>query len=314
MDYRLELLEDDKKFESLVNTICQKILGIAVIEFSEGKDGGRDGKFTGTAQNFPSNIDSWKGKFIIQAKFTTNSQASCSDREFEKLIDLEIPKIKKLKENGEVDNYLIFTNRKFSGITGSKLLNKIKKETGLVNVEIIGKETINNRYLNQFNDIVKLFDLNKHHIPFEFSEEEIKDILLEFKKQLPEITEEIKTKIEKVKYDFDKIEIEEKNKKNSLSKDYYENEILSKSLLEFTKIQNFLEDDKNSELRDYYFDITSELSSLITLKRDDFNMFDEVLVFIYQKMADGSYELKGGKRHIFTLLHYMYMNCEIGLK
>lgn len=314
MDYRLELLEDDKKFESLVNTICQKILGIAVIEFSEGKDGGRDGKFTGTAKDFPSNVDSWKGKFIIQAKFTTNSQASCSDREFEKLIDLEIPKIKKLKENGEVDNYLIFTNRKFSGITGSKLLNRIKKETGLVNIEIIGKETINNRYLNQYKEIVKLFDLNKHHIPFEFSEEEIKEIILEFKKQLHEIAEEIKTKIEEVKYDFNKIEIEEKNKKNSLSKDYYDNEILSKSLLEFTKIQNFLEDDKNYELREYYFDITSELSSLITLKRDDFNMFEEVLVFIYQKIADGSYELKGGKRHIFTLLHYMYMNCEIGLK
>jgi hypothetical protein len=38
MDYRLELL-DDKKFEDLTNCICQKILGIGVIEFSEGKDG-----------------------------------------------------------------------------------------------------------------------------------------------------------------------------------------------------------------------------------------------------------------------------------
>ena len=89
---------------------------------------------------------------------------------------------------------------------------------------------------------------------------------------------------------------------------------MSKSLIDFTNIKSFLEDDKNSDLRDYYFDIASELSGLITLKRDNFDIFDEVLVFIYQKIADGSKDLKGGKRHISTLLHYMYMNCEIGLK
>ncbi len=163
-------------------------------------------------------------------------------------------------------------------------------------------------------NIVKLFELDKHHIPFEFSDEEIKDIILEFKKQLHDISEDIKTKVEQIKYDFDKIEIEEKNIKNSLSKVYYENEILSKSLLDFSNIKSFLEDDKNSELRDYYFDIASELSELITLKREDFDAFEEVMIFIYKKVADGSSKLKGGKRHISTLLHYMYMDCEIGLK
>ncbi|NBL65771.1 hypothetical protein GV828_11225 [Flavobacterium sp. NST-5] len=314
MDYRLELLDDDKKFESLTNTICQQILGTGVIEFSEGKDGGRDGKFTGKAKNFPSDVKCWEGKFIIQAKFTSNSQASCSDREFEKLVNDEIPKIKKLKDNGEIDNYLIFTNRKYTGVKGERLLSKIKKDTGVENVEIIGKETINNRYINGNKTIIKLFKLDRHHIPFDFSDQEIKDIILEFKRQLPEIAIDIKSKVEVIKYDFDKIEIDKKNTKNSLSKDYYENEILSKSLLEFNNIQSFLEDDKNSEFRDYYFDITTELSALITLRRDDFDMFDHVLVFIYQKLADGSIDLKGGKRHIFTLLHYMYMNCEIGLK
>jgi hypothetical protein len=146
------------------------------------------------------------------------------------------------------------------------------------------------------------------------SDVEIKEIILEFKKQLPNITEDIKTKVEEIKYNFDHIEKEIKNKKNSLSKEYYENEILSKSLSDFTCIQSFLDDDKNSDLRDYYFDIASELSGLITLKRSNFNLFDEVFIFIYQKIADGNNELKGGKRHIFTLLHYMYMNCEIGLK
>ncbi|AMO20459.1 hypothetical protein C3B47_10650 [Flavobacterium columnare] len=314
MDYRLESL-DDKKFEDLVNTICQKILGMGVIEFSEGKDGGRDGKFTGTARNFPSDTsDCWKGKFILQAKFTSNPIASCSDKEFEKIIKKEIPSIKKLIQNGDIDNYLIFTNRKEAAIKGERLLNLIRKETGLINVEIFGKETINNRYLNQFKDIVRQFDLNKHHIPFDFSEEEIKDIILEFKKQLPNITQDIKLKVEEIKYDFDRIEIEDKNKKNDLTKDYFENEILKKALPDIIKIKTFLEDDRNAEFRDYYFDVASELSALITLKRDNFEMFDEIFVFIYKKIADGNIDIKGGKRHIFTLLYYMYMDCEIGLK
>ena len=55
MDYRLELLSEDK-FENLINKVCQEILGAGVIAFSKGKDGGRDGKFTGTATKFPSEI------------------------------------------------------------------------------------------------------------------------------------------------------------------------------------------------------------------------------------------------------------------
>ena len=313
MDYRLEEI-NDIKFEELINTICQKILGIGVITFAEGKDGGRDGKFDGTAENYPSKVDSWKGKFIIQAKHTSNPNASCSDSDFEKLINIEIPKIKILKNEGEIDNYLIFTNRKYTGIKGERLLKKIKKETGLKNIAIIGKENINNLYLNQNRDIVKLFQLDKHHIPFDFSDEEIKDIIIEFKKQLPKISDEVKAKVSDVKYDFNDIEKDIKNQKNFLSLEYYQNEILSKSLMDFDKIKYFLEDEINSDFKDYYYDIASELSGMITLRRDNFDAFEEVIIFIYQKITDGSNELKGSKIHIKTLLHYMYMNCEIGLK
>jgi hypothetical protein len=312
MDYRLELL-DDQKFENLVNNVCQKILGTGVITFAPGKDGGRDGKFTGKAENFPSKSNPWENKFIIQAKLTSNPISSCSDNEFSKLIDLEIPKIKKLKADGDINNYLIFTNRKYTGVLGEKLLKRIKKETGIENIEIIGKETLN-IHLNQNRDIVKLFELDKHHIPFDFSDEEIKEIIIAFKGQLPKITEDIKLKIVKVKYDFDFIKTEDKREKNKLGKEYLENEIIANSLMDFDKIQLFLDDDKNTEFKEFYFDIATELSSLITLKREDFIVFEELFIFIYQKIADGSTSLKGSKRHIMTLLHYMYMECLIGLK
>ena len=95
-DYPLhELSAHD--FENLIIIICEKILGIATINFSEGPDGGRDGFFEGTANNFPSQSKPWKGKFIIQAKRTLNQNASCSDADFKYLIEnKEVPKIKKL--------------------------------------------------------------------------------------------------------------------------------------------------------------------------------------------------------------------------
>lgn len=235
MDYRLELLSDDG-FENLVNRVCQELLGLGVIAFSKGKDGGRDGKFTGTANKYPSHVDCWSGKFIIQAKHTSNPIASCSDSDFKKIVDEEIKNIKSLKASGDIDCYLLFTNRKYTGLTGESLLKKIQKETGVTNVVIIGKESLNDLYINPHKNIIKEFQLDLHHIPFDFSEEEIRDIILEFHKELPLIKTSLETTVERVKFDFNRIRIEEKNKKNELGEAYFENEILAHSLQDLSLI------------------------------------------------------------------------------
>ena len=313
MDYRLENI-DDIQFERLINTICQKILGTGVVTFSSGKDGGRDGKFTGTAQHYPSDVDKWSGKFIIQAKHITSPIASCSDSEFEKIVSDEILKIKKLKKNKEIDNYLLFTNRKYSGIKGERLCKKIIKETGIKNVAILGKEVINDQYLNSNKEIVKQYRLDLNHIPFDFSDEEIKEIILEFKRQLPSISSDIKQEVDKLKYDYSHIEKDKKNKKNRLSDDYYINEIRNKSLMEFDKIEQFLNNPVNEQLKNYYFDTAHELNQIISLKRNNYEAFEELFVHIYQLVCDGTTVLKGGKRHVTTFLHYMYVECLIGKK
>ena len=313
MDYCIERL-DDITFEDLANTICQEILGTGVISFSPGKDGGRDGKFTGTAQNYPDNVNPWSGKFIIQAKHTNNPIASCSDSDFEKIVKDEILKIKKLKDSGDIDCYLLFTNRKYTGVKGEELLKKIVTETGVERSMIIGKETINDRYLNQHKKIVRQYRLDLLHIPFDFSDEEIKDIILAFKQQLNTIENDIRTEVERIKHDFSFIDKKEKNKKNRLGEEYFQNEIAAKSLMDFEKIERFLALPQNEEIKDYYFDVVSELSNLITIKRDNFDAFEEIFLFIYKMVCDGSKNLKGTKRHVTTFLHYMYYNCEIGLK
>jgi hypothetical protein len=313
MDYRLELLNEDT-FENLINTICKDLFGIGIISFSKGKDGGRDGRFSGTAQNYPDKIKPWSGNFIIQSKHTINPVASCSNNEFKKIVDEEIVRIKKIMESENIDCYMLFTNRKYTGIKGEELLQKIKNETNIKNVVIIGKETINNNYLNSNKSIVRQYRLDIHHIPFDFSDQEIKDIIIALKKQLPEIKEDLKKQVEKLKYDYEKIKIEEKNKKNRLGVEYFENEILSKSLVDFNKLKQFIEDPKNYEFKEYYQDICAELSGIITVKRENFDSFEEIFVFIYKYICDGSMQLRGSKRHVLTLLHYMYFECLIGIK
>ena len=68
----------------------------------------------------------------------------------------------------------------------------------------------------------------------------------------------------------------------------------------------------NEDFKEQYFDIAAELRNIIQLKRDNFACFEEIFIFIFKKISDGN-RIRG-KRHIFTLLHYMYYECLIGVR
>jgi hypothetical protein len=63
-----DLSED--QFERLVLAICTWLLGPAVQGFSKGPDGGKDARFCGRAERFPSTTGPWEGRIVIQAKHT----------------------------------------------------------------------------------------------------------------------------------------------------------------------------------------------------------------------------------------------------
>lgn len=311
MNYHLEDL-NPQDFEKLVNSICQEILGMGVISFAEGRDGGRDGKFEGIANRFPSESHKWSGKFIIQAKYTSNPVAYCSDSDFTQIISKEIEKIKILKQNNEIDNYLLFTNRKYTGGKGEELLNLIKKKTNLENVTILGKETINS-YLDSYPEIVKLYNLGLPQ-KFDFNDKEIKEVLISLKSHLTKNKEQISKEIEKIKRDFYHIEKKEKNQKNKLGEDYYQQRILNNSLLYFDNVKEFLENPINDKLKEYYEETAHELAEMILIKRNNFGAFEEIFVFIGQKIWENESSIKISKRNVSLILHYMYIECLIGIK
>lgn len=319
-DHAIIYMSDDD-FEAMSNAICQKILGTGVISFTKGRDGGKDGRFTGKANSFPSESKPWEGKMIIQSKHTENPVSKCTDGDFftykESVINKEIKRLLKLKRDEGLDYYLLFTNRKYSGGADCKIKEKLRNEIGLPkkNIEIIGIETINSMLnSSQGLSVVRQFQLNRYYFQFDFSDEEIKLITIAFKEQIPLIEDSLSSKSNEIKYDFDSVEKKIKNEKNKLSKEYFEEVILKNSLQDFTKIEEFFGAPKNSTLKDMYFDIASELNQIITIKRENFGGFEEIFVFIYDKICGHSKELIGKKRHVLTFLHYMYFHCDIGKK
>ena len=297
----------NKEFEDLVALICHKILGTGVIIFSDGKDGGRDAKFTGTANRFPSERNPWNGKFIVQAKHTTKPEASCSDSDFNTTLKKELPKLKNLKEDGKVDYYLLFTNRKLSGLQDHKIEDFIDNEVNVKNI-ILGEEKIQ-LWLQEHPKIVNIMGLNKLLLPLEFYEKDLQEIIIVFSK-----TKIFKNELSAIQSDLTRIPIEEKNRLNNLGKVYFDN-VLKDSFSDFEKIKCFLEDPINDEYKTKYYNTVTDLQDEIIVHREEYNAFEEILNRLYKLILDKTNNnLMTNRKLIRVFLHYMYFNCDIGKK
>lgn len=305
MNYPLNEL-DSGEFEKVVASICEEILGIATITFSEGKDGGRDAKFTGKANDFPSISSPWDGKFIIQAKHTNKINASCSDSEFTTTLKKEISSIKALKAKGHVDYYLLFTNRKLSGCQDEKIDDFINEELDIPNC-ILGIERIQ-KWLKDYPIIAKKHSLNRLLLPLEFYEDDLKILIESFAQ-----TDFDNTTFEDIKRNNERISVEEKNKLNSLSEEYFNN-LFKKSMNDFSNIQTFMKDPKNRELQKLYDNTIDDIQSKIIVRRNEFDAFEKIIDYLYDYVFENNKEaLKNHRKLIRTFLHYMYFNCDIGI-
>jgi hypothetical protein len=295
-----------QEFEDVVISICEDILGIGTIKFAYGMDGGRDAKFSGTANNFPSFASPWSGKFIIQAKHTTKANASCSDNDFKTILNDEIKSITKLQEADKLNNYLIFTNRKLTGIQDPKIEDLINEELSVKN-QVIGEERIQ-KYLKDYPVIVTKHNLNRLLLPLQFYEEDLKDIILSFSN-----TDFSGEELQKIKRKNDKITIEEKNRLNKMSKIYFNNSF-KKSIKEFNEIEKFFKSPKNRKLTKQYDNTIDDIQAKIIIKRAEYSTFEEILEYLYDYMLNAhELVLKNDRRLIRVFFHYMYFHCDIGV-
>ena len=86
---------------------------------------------------------------------------------------LDLGFFKKLKDSGFLDHYMLFTNRKLSGLRDPILEQRITEGSGASNC-VLGLEQIH-LYLEGSPSIVRQMELNKLLMPLEFYEDDSLD-------------------------------------------------------------------------------------------------------------------------------------------
>jgi len=299
----------DTKFEELVVLICRELLGNGITSFAAGRDGGKDAKFEGTATAFPSAVNPASGKFIVQAKHTSSPVASCSDYDFETtLIDKEIPKIRRMFEEGSLTHYLIFTNRRKTGGAEDRIPEHIRSATGVQHVWLRGLEDIE-RELLLHPHLAKAVGLDKLRSPIQFVPEDLRDVILALhahRQSLPSAFDS--------EHDYrDYPGLPAKNEINGLTA-AYDAYIKENSMPSFAVIERFLKNPRNESLKEQYHTVADELKGQLIVHRDRFTSFDDALETVYNLVHERCPEIKAPRRLVKIVIHYMYVNCEIGQK
>lgn len=301
----------DTEFEELVVLICRELMGIGITSFAAGPDGGKDAKFEGTASAFPSAAAPATGSFIAQAKHTASPVASCSNYDFEtKLLNEEIPKIKRQFDEGRLTHYLLFTNRRKTGGAEDRITGRIKSETGVQHVWVRGLEDIERELLSHPH-IAKAVGLDKLRSPILFVPEDLRDVILALHIHRVVIPSAFDSE-----HDFrDYPGLPRKNEINGLTSPY-DAYIRDNSMPHFHAIEQFLKNPRNETLKEQYHAVADELKGQLIVHRDRFHNFDEALETVTNLVHERCPELQAApsRRLLKIIIHYMYVNCEIGQK
>lgn len=145
--------------------------------------------------------------------------------------------------------------------------------------------------------------------PIRFFEKDIKEVIDCFSQEV-----EVITGIVDDYNDFYRPNIEKKNEINVLTSLYFKH-IKENSLVYFDKITEFLNDRRNKEFLEKYLSTAKEINNKIVSNRTDFVYFDKIFDAIYSYTVEkDDYNLCFDKELIWVFFHYMYWNCDIGVK
>lgn len=303
----------DDQFESTVVAIGQRLFGAGLMGFASGPDGGRDAKFKGTAQMYPSTAAPWTGCTIIQAKHTNGVNASFSDsavfnlKKLTGLIFDEIPKIKALFESGEAQNYLLISNRKLTGLTEQKITKLISDETGMCRecVAIAGSQQLDD-WMELFPDAKSSLSINPLETPLIVNPDDLAHTIEGFSEAL---------RVESTEQDnstpTSRTSLADKNLLNNMT-DEFEARLRHLYFSLISTIQGFLADPINDKYRASYQEAAEEFNLKIIAKRAEYETFDDLFNYLLDLLVDRSGILRSDKRLTRAMLYYMYWNCDIG--
>jgi len=302
----------EAQFEDLVIAVCQKILGIGVKGFAKGPDGGRDARFVGTAEKYPSVASPLGGKVIIQAKHTDDPIAKFSDSDFSSdakssILSVEMKKVKALMENDELDHYFIFSNRKLTADAESKIMDRFKDHVGLESVHVVGVEALDT-FMRDYPQVREKLNINPVDTPLRVSPEEIANVIVTLSNQKEEIASSVKKKELLAK---ERTSFTDKNIINGLSEDYA-NWIIKNYLKDFSLVETFLENPANESIYEDYKTAVDEFNCEIIEHKAEYHTFDNLLNYLCAMLFKRDRDLAGNKRLTKLVIYYMYWICDLG--
>ena len=304
----------EHQFEKMIIQICSRLFGVGVKTFAPGKDGGRDAKFVGTAELFPSKNSPWTGTTIIQAKHTNGVNKSFGDADFfseksnSSVIAKEIPRIKKLRDDENLDNYIIFSNRRNPAISNEKILDEIGKKCAIPkkSLDLLGLEDIE-RHLTNFPDIAENIGLDMHRNPLVINPNDLSDVI----RHIAEEKDFLKDALTPPNTPTERTAFDKKNESNQMSKGFAEG--LRKKYLKHTpQIGKFLADPTNEEIQSLYKSVADELDNKIQAFRTDFHNFDRMYEHVVDILFSRDQLLSKHKKLTRCVLFHMYWFCDIG--
>lgn len=319
LNFRYEEIGADN-FEKLVVQICKQLFGIGVQGFSPGKDGGRDAKFHGVAQLFPSKAAPWSGITIFQAKFTAGYNTTFRDPDFYKenkvscTINKEFDKVKKLYEAGELNNYMLFANRRLGGLAEEKIRQDIHKNTGVPyeNIFLAGIEFIE-EMLQDFPLIPERVNLKPSNLPINIDPTALSEFIEHLHQDFDTLAEQFSA-LEIEDQPVKRTKYVEKNRLNNFSEDLA-NHLLQKHLGYTYVIDQFLQNPANNKIRKKYTNLVEDFQIKILAKLKHYEYFDDLYNHLLDLIQSRSKFLKQEEFRplIHIVIFYMYWNCDIGV-
>lgn len=153
----------NEEFERLCQSLIKEIIGLGTTTFGDGKDGGREATFTGSAP-YPSLTERWCGEWIFQVKYHNLQLIGVAKARRQVLTDIEheLEKITK-KYKRKCDNYILITNVPLSSVhaTGNhdQIIDMIapRFKSLIPHIQVWGGDEVH-RFLDKYPNIRKTYN------------------------------------------------------------------------------------------------------------------------------------------------------------
>ena len=279
MKYAYENLSHTQ-FEEPIVFLCQELPDISVQGFAQGPDGGRDAKFVGTAERHPSKASPWNGVTIIQAKHTNGYNRNFMESDFfskdrnSTVIGKETPRIKRLRSNNELDNYMLFANRRLAGNAENEIRGYLAKECNIpeISIYLCGLEQLE-IWLKRFPRVAELANIDPVDSPLIVSPDDLAEVVQALAHHRDHLTSALDDPpTQRVPYTV-------KNALNNMT-EAYAKELRKKYLKETAEIHGFLAAPENLGLMHLYEATVDDFQLKIISKRKDYHSFDQTMEYL----------------------------------